>query len=130
MVDYIYQGNPGLKISLADLKPLFSFATAKTHFLFNGVVYDQIDGVAMGSPLAPILANLFMGHHEKTWLENYTSSVLFYGGNVDDTFCLFDSENEAYLRFTTEREVGEKLPFLDALIDNNWSSPVTSIDTL
>jgi len=45
---------------------LFSFATAETHFLFKGVFYDQIDGVAMGSPLAPDLANLFMGHWEKT----------------------------------------------------------------
>ena len=35
------------------------------HFIFNGSFYDQIDGVAMGSPLAPVLANLFMGHHEK-----------------------------------------------------------------
>ena len=23
----------------------------------------------MGSPLAPILANLFMGYHEKDWIE-------------------------------------------------------------
>ena len=30
--------------------------------LFNGSFYDQIDGVAMGSPLAPVLANLFMGY--------------------------------------------------------------------
>ena len=27
----------------------------------NGSFYDQIDGVAMGSPLAPVLANLFYG---------------------------------------------------------------------
>ena len=48
---------------------LFTVATAQTHFSFNGSFYDQIDGVAMGSPLAPGLANLFMGHHEKLWLE-------------------------------------------------------------
>jgi len=48
---------------------LFTVATAQTHFSFNGSFYDQIDGVAMGSPLAPGLANLFMGHHEKMWLE-------------------------------------------------------------
>ena len=36
-----------------------------THFLFKGKFYDQINGVAMGSPLAPVLANLFMGHYEK-----------------------------------------------------------------
>ena len=26
-------------------------------------LHDQIDEVAMGFPLAPILANIFMGHH-------------------------------------------------------------------
>jgi len=47
------------------------FATAQTHFLFKGYFYDQVDGVSMGSPLAPVLANqLFMGHNENAWLEN------------------------------------------------------------
>ena len=59
----------------------------------------QIDGVAIGSPFAPVLSNLFMGHHEKLWLENFQDSeILFYRRYVDDTFCLFHSENQA-LRF-------------------------------
>ena len=70
-VEYISEGNPDFKPTPSDLKPLFSFATAETHFLFKGSFYDQIDGVAMGSPLAPVLANLFMSHHEKIWLEQY-----------------------------------------------------------
>ena len=41
------------------------------HFSFNGSFYDQVDGVAMGSPLVPVLANLFMGHHEREWLQNF-----------------------------------------------------------
>ena len=31
-------------------------------FVFNGIFYKQIDGCAMGSPLAPILADIFMNH--------------------------------------------------------------------
>ena len=31
-------------------------------FVFDGKYYVQIDGVAMGSPLAPILADIFMNH--------------------------------------------------------------------
>ena len=89
----------------------------ETHFLFKGNFYDQVDGVAMGSPLAPVLANFFMGHHENIWLEQYgDSEVLFYRRYVDDTFCLFHSERDATLffnyinnqhpniRFTIERE--------------------------
>ena len=59
---------PSLNIILTFLKMLFSFATTQSHFLFNDFIYDQIDGVAMSSPFAPILANLFMGHHEKSSL--------------------------------------------------------------
>ena len=65
VITYIYQGNLFLKVSATDLKTLFSFATAETHFSFKGVFYEQIDGVAMDSYLAPVLAILFFGHHEK-----------------------------------------------------------------
>ena len=34
------------------------------YFLFNGKFYDQIDDVAMGSSLVPVLVNLFMGLNE------------------------------------------------------------------
>ena len=46
----------------------------------------------MGSPLAPVLANLFMGHHEKRWLENYNSGIEFYRRYVDDIFALFNTK--------------------------------------
>lgn len=57
-VKYITEGNPALKRNKNELKRLFEFATKETHFLFNGAFYIQVDGVAMGSPLAPVLANL------------------------------------------------------------------------
>ena len=68
-------------------KKLFSFDTSHNHFLFIGYFYDQVDWVAMGSPLALILANLFMGFHEEQWLSNYKDSpILFYRRYVNDTF--------------------------------------------
>ena len=39
----------------------------KSRFLFLTSLYHQIDGVAMGSPLDPTLANAFF-HYEKEWL--------------------------------------------------------------
>ena len=76
----------------------------------------------MGSPLAPVLANLFMGHHQKIWLESYSLfEVLYYRRYVDDTFCLFKSEKDALsffdyinsrhpnIRFTMEKESGDKI---------------------
>ena len=49
---------------------LLEFATKKSHFIFDGQYYDQIDGVAMWSPLGPVLANIFMCHFEESWLAN------------------------------------------------------------
>ena len=67
-VSYITEGNASLRFSRTELTKLFSSATSQMHFLFNGKVFDQIDGVAMGSPHAPVLANPFLGHYENIWL--------------------------------------------------------------
>ena len=45
---------------------------------FKGKFYDQIDGVAVWSPLAPVLADLFMGHYEKKMLSNYDGVLPSY----------------------------------------------------
>ena len=138
-MDYILTGNPNIRLSKDNLKELFLIATAQTHLLFHD--YGQIDGVAMGSPLAPVLANLFMGHHERIWLQQYDGpAIYFYRRYMDDTFCLFNNERDALeffqyindkhpsIRFTMETEVNHKLPFLDVLLDNsNPPSLVTSI---
>ena len=57
-VKYVSEGTPNLKLSTSRLKSLFHFATSRTHILFKGSFYDHGDGVAMGSALAPFLANL------------------------------------------------------------------------
>ena len=85
------------------------FATSHTHFLFNGCFYDQVGGVAMGSPLAPVLANFFMGYYEKLWLNNYTGpKVLYYCRYVDDVICCFKNSclNSCHpnVKFTVETE--------------------------
>ena len=76
-----------------------SRATSQTHFLYDGSFHDQIDGVSMRSPLAPVLANLFMGQHEKMWLDTFSTEIFFYRRYVDDTFCLFHTESDALLFF-------------------------------
>jgi len=78
------------------LLSFFSFAASQTNFLFNGRLYDQINGVAIGSPLVPVLAILVLGHYKNIWLNNYQGpSVHFYRRYIDDTFCLFNIEHDA-----------------------------------
>ena len=139
-VDTIFENEPNIAISKENLKRLFLFATSNTHFLFNGDYYEQIDGVAMGSPLAPTLANFFMGYHEKKWLEEYSGNKpLFYQRYVDDIFATFNNKQDADLffaylntkhpniKFTFEAEQNGVLPFLDVYIDINNNSLTTNI---
>ena len=50
----------------------------------------------MGSPLGPVLANLFMGVHEAEWLRCYPEEgPLFYRRYVDDILCVFNSAGQA-----------------------------------
>ena len=51
------------------MKEFFSLATKHLHLIFDETLYKQIDGAAMGSPLAPTLANTFLFYHEKKWLQ-------------------------------------------------------------
>ena len=44
---------------------------SQTRFFFNSKFYNQIDGIAMGSPLAPVLATILMGFCKSKWLNEY-----------------------------------------------------------
>ena len=43
---------------------LLSICISESLVLFDGEFYKQVDGVAMGSPLGPTLANIFLCFHE------------------------------------------------------------------
>ncbi|CAH8616866.1 unnamed protein product [Schistosoma rodhaini] len=51
-------------IPVETIKELLLKCTMNAHFKFNGEIYRQIDGVAMGSPLGPILADIFLAKLE------------------------------------------------------------------
>ena len=54
------------KLSKKEMKKLLETCTKEMHFSFNGEIYRQVDGVAMGSPLGPVIANIFMVELERT----------------------------------------------------------------
>ena len=73
------------------VKELLTHAVKSSTFMFNDVYYKQVDGVAMGSPLGPTLANLFLVYYESKWLENCPQQFKpqFYRRYVDDIFVMF-----------------------------------------
>ena len=70
----------------SELKQLLCLATKESYFIFNGLLYKQTDGVAMGSPLGPSLVNAFLSYHEKNWLNKCLQGFkpIFYQCYVDD----------------------------------------------
>ena len=116
-VKLIFDNNPNIKITKKDLKKLFEFVTSGTHIFFDGNYFDQINGVATGSPLGPVLANLFMGFYKN----NSFCNVLIYQRYVADIICLFNFEVDAMrffdylnsrhpnIKFTFEKQNGGKL---------------------
>ena len=127
--------------SRSQFKSLLEFAVKDNLILFNGKYYIQVDGVAMGSPLGPTLANIFLCHWEEIWLDKCPLQFrpLFYRRYVDDTFLLFRSESHVkkFLRylntrhdnmnFTYECESEDQLPFLDVLVSREAGHLVTSL---
>ena len=78
--------NPNLNITKKELKKLFLFAKSQTHFILNSTFYNQIDGVAMGSPLAPVLANIFISFYESKWLNKYNLNKPNFDLRYSDAF--------------------------------------------
>ena len=53
-------------LNKSGFKEFLSLGTKESYFLFNEILYKQTDGVAMGSPLGPTLANAFPCFYEKS----------------------------------------------------------------
>ena len=73
---------------------LLEFCLNNTYFLFHGRYYEQVEGDAMGSPISPIVANLYM--------EEFKIKVLSTAPNlpsqcrrfVDDRFLVIQSAHK------------------------------------
>ena len=72
---------------------MLKLATTESSFTFDNKLYKQIDGVAMGSPFGPSLANAFLCHYEKIWLNEGPSEFkpVVYSRYVDDIIVLLKS---------------------------------------
>ena len=56
-------------------------------------MYRRIDGVAMGSPLGPALANIFVGYYDSRLFNKILKPTVYYR-YIDDTFSLFHKETD------------------------------------
>ena len=83
----------------------------------------------MGSPLAPVLANIFMGFHKTKWLNEYNlKKRKLYLRYVDDILAAFGNEQDSVnflnflnnrhpkIKFTIEKQINHSIAFLDVFI--------------
>jgi len=126
-------------MSTKALKALLEFSTKNVPFLFNDDWYMQIDGVAMGSPLAPLMASIFLQNLEQKF-KNFTGELpIFYTRYVDDTFLIFKKKEDVNsflnfinnlhpnISFTCESESNNKISFLDVLIEKKQNRFMTGV---
>ena len=137
--DALYgSSQPPSRLPKQKFRELLEFATLNVEFSFNYEMYQQTDGVAMGSPLGPILANIFVGAMEEKLFSQTTKPPVYFR-YVDDVFAVFNNKQESVelyhrlnqlhqsLKFTTENESDNCLAFLDVLVSRENGRFTTTV---
>ena len=132
------------KSEMTNKKEMFemlSLTLKESIILFDNKCYSQIDPVAMGSPLGPTLANIFLCYHESNWLKDCPKDFkpVYYKRYVNDIFVLFNKPEHAQLffesmnkkhknmKFSIETEINGLRSFLHVKIFRENDKFVTSV---
>ena len=112
-------------MTAAHVRDLLLICLRTTYFIYEGTIYVQVEGAAMGSPVSPIVANLFMEWFEEHAIQTFIYEISLWKRYVDDTIVALDDAlledftdhiNSIHpsIKFTREEEVDQSLPMLDA----------------
>uniref|UniRef100_A0A5S6QG45 Reverse transcriptase domain-containing protein n=1 Tax=Trichuris muris TaxID=70415 RepID=A0A5S6QG45_TRIMR len=130
------------KLSPYHLTELVKFCMKEGNFFhWKRTFFCQKRGAPMGSPLSPIVAEIFMEHLEERafpyGIAEY--NVKFFKRYVDDVFAIVKKGQEDRLlnhlnsifphdiQFTIEKESRGRLPFLDLLIIRHGTKLKTTV---
>ena len=81
-------------MAVSDIILLLEFCLKNTYFSFQDQFYEQVEGAAMGSPVSPIVANLYMEYLEQKTLSSAPNPPRFWCRFVDDTFVIHKEANK------------------------------------
>ena len=119
---------------------LIELCLRSTFFQFEDHFYLQSEGAAMGSPLSPIIANLYMEYFESLALESSQLQPKLWLRYVDDTFVVWQHGKDSLdsfldhlngiresIKFTMEIESSQTIAFLDVLVKRKEGIISTSV---
>ena len=94
----------------AQIADLLNFVLRSTYFQFNKLIYEQLEGTAMGSPVSAVIGNLYMESFRQQAIttSSYKSSI--WKHYVDDTFTILD-RGDLY-SLTASEQPASSLPFV------------------
>ena len=106
---------------------LLKMCLSQSHFKFRNIHYTMTDGLAMGSPVSAVVANLFMENFEQRAIDTLSIPPKLWHRYVDDTFSIVKRHavnsmlNQLNalnnnIQFTMELEDNGRLPFLDTTV--------------
>ncbi|XP_068690277.1 uncharacterized protein [Montipora foliosa] len=121
----------------AQIADLLNFVLRSTYFQYNGSIYEQLEGAAMGSPVSAVIANLYMESSEQQATSTSAYKPRIWKRYVDDTFTILDRGNvdsflqhlnnqQPSIRFTMETENDYKLAFLDTAVSREPGGRLTT----
>ena len=106
---------------------LMKMATSSVEFSFNNIMHRQMDEVAMGSPLGPALANIFVGYYETELFRNTLKLEMDYR-YMDDTSVVFNNESQSDVFWYKLNSFHPSLHFTFEKESNCFSSFFRSVD--
>ncbi len=77
--------NERTKLNPTQVCELLELCSNTTYFVHDGTFYRQRHGCAMGSPVSPIVVNLFMEQFERVALQSYTGTPPLIGSDMSTT---------------------------------------------
>ena len=127
-------------LSAEEICRLTELCLKSTYFKHGEQFFEQKDGMAMDSPLSPVVANIFMEDFEQTALSTSNLKPKIWFRIVDDTFVIWQHGKDKLekflehlnglhkrIQFTMELEQDNTIPFLDALVKRRGSQFSTKV---